>query len=322
MEITPVRITTTPEWKALTAHFEATRGRHLRDLFAADPTRGETLTLDVADLHLDYSKHRLTAETIGLLVAVAEGPGYASASTPCSPASTSTSPRTGPCCTSPCGPREDEVITTDGARRGRPRARSARPDGAFAERVRSGEWKGATGKPITNVVNIGIGGSDLGPAMAYEALLPYSDRASHGAASCPTWTAATSGKPPRTSTRRRRCSSCRRRPSPRSRRSPTPPRRAEWLLGRARRSRGRAPPFRGGVHQRREGGGVRDRHRQHVRLLGLGGRPLLLRLGHRPVAHDRHRPGGASPRCSTGSMPSTTTSAPPRSSRTSRCSWA
>src|SRR5579862_3937357 len=75
MDITPVRITATPEWKALTAHFAATRDQHLRDLFAADPARGETMTLDVADLHLDYSKHRLTTETIELLVAVAEKAG-------------------------------------------------------------------------------------------------------------------------------------------------------------------------------------------------------------------------------------------------------
>ncbi|MBO0732646.1 MAG: glucose-6-phosphate isomerase, partial [Acidimicrobiaceae bacterium] len=75
MAITPVRITGTREWEALLNHYEQMRTEHLRDLFAADPTRGEALTLDAADLHLDYSKNRLTAETIRLLVAVAERAG-------------------------------------------------------------------------------------------------------------------------------------------------------------------------------------------------------------------------------------------------------
>jgi len=176
MEITPVRITTTPEWKALTAHFEATRGRHLRDLFVADPTRGETMTLDVEDLHLDYSKHRLTAETIQLLVAVAERAGLRERIDAMFAGEHINTTEDRAVLHVALRAPKGEVISTDGVDvvgqvhevldRMRP----------FAERVRNGDWKGATGKPIVNIVNIGIGGSDLGPAMAYAALLPYSDR--------------------------------------------------------------------------------------------------------------------------------------------------
>jgi glucose-6-phosphate isomerase len=177
MPITPVRITDTPEWAALAAHHDSLRHTHLRDLFAADPTRGETLTVDAADLHLDYSKNRVTDETVRLLVAVAERAGLRERLDAMwagehinvtedravlhvalrAPAGTS--------------------ITTDG--------HDVVPDvhevldrmGVFAEAVRSGEWIGHTGRRIRTIVNIGIGGSDLGPAMAYQALLDGSDRA-------------------------------------------------------------------------------------------------------------------------------------------------
>jgi glucose-6-phosphate isomerase len=177
MPITPVRITDTPEWAARAAHHDSLRHTHLRDLFAADPTRGETLTVDAADLHLDYSKNRVTDETVRLLVAVAERAGLRERLDAMwagehinvtedravlhvalrAPAGTS--------------------ITTDG--------HDVVPDvhevldrmGVFAEAVRSGEWIGHTGRRIRTIVNIGIGGSDLGPAMAYQALLDGSDRA-------------------------------------------------------------------------------------------------------------------------------------------------
>ena len=159
---------------------------------------------------------------------------------------------------------------------------------AFADRVRTGAWTGATGKRIATVVNIGIGGSDLGPAMAYEALKRFQRPALTVPLRVQRRRQRLLGGDPRTSTRPRRCSSSRRRPSPPWRRSPTPVRRATGWSDALGRSRG-AAPLRGRLDQRRRGRRVRHRHRQHVRVLGLGGRALLVRLGHRPVAHDRRR---------------------------------
>jgi glucose-6-phosphate isomerase len=176
MEITPVRITSTPEWQALLDHQRQLAGVHLRELFARDPARGEDLTVDAADLHLDYSKNRLTADTIHLLVAVAERAGLREridamwAGQPINV--TEDRPVLHVALRAPA----DEIITTSG--------HNVVPDvhavldrmAGFATRVRTGDWRGHTGLPITTVVNIGIGGSDLGPAMAYEALLDDSDR--------------------------------------------------------------------------------------------------------------------------------------------------
>jgi glucose-6-phosphate isomerase len=165
-----------PGWKALAAHYENIREVHLRSLFGADPKRGERLTAEALGIYLDYSKNRVTDETLQLLLALTEE----------------------------CGLREridamfrgDKINITENravlhvALRA-PRNASIVVDGknvvpevhevldhmsAFANRIRSGEWKGHTGKRIKNVVNIGIGGSDLGPVMAYEALRHYSQR--------------------------------------------------------------------------------------------------------------------------------------------------
>ena len=189
---------------------------------------------------------------------------------------------------------------------------------AFAERIRSGEWKGHTGKPIRNIVNVGIGGSDLGPVMAYEALRHYTRRdltfrfvsnvdstdfveatrdlsadgdAVHhlvqdlrhaGDADQRALRAGLGGRPAR------------------------------------RRGRGRQA-LRRGVHQRRAGRGVRHRHREHVRLLGLGRRPLLDGLGHRPVHHAGDRPGAL--RRDAGRLPRDGRALPhrPAGARTCRC---
>jgi glucose-6-phosphate isomerase len=148
----------------------------LRDLFAADPTRGETMTLDVADLHLDYSKHRLSAETIPLLVAVAEKAGLRERIDAMFGGEHINTTEDRAVLHVALRAPKGEVITTDGADVVPGVHEVLDRMAVFAERVRSGEWKGATGKRIANVVNIGIGGSDLGPAMAYEALLPYADR--------------------------------------------------------------------------------------------------------------------------------------------------
>jgi glucose-6-phosphate isomerase len=165
-----------PQWHALQRHLESIKPVHLRELFAADGNRGERLIAEAAGLYLDYSKHRVTDETLRLLRELADA----------------------------CGVRKridamfrgDKINTTEDravlhvALRA-PAGESILVDGqdvvpavhsvldrmaAFCERVRSGEWKGHTGKRIRNVVNIGIGGSDLGPVMAYEALRYYSRR--------------------------------------------------------------------------------------------------------------------------------------------------
>ncbi len=171
-----VPLTHRKAWKALRAHHRKTRGTHLRTLFADDPGRGERMTAEAAGILLDYSKNRVTARTLALLVRLAEE----------------------------CGLRdrvdamfrgekfnvtEDRAVLHVALRA--PRGASIFVDGEnvvpgvhavldrmsdFSERVRGGAWKGNTGKRIRNIVNIGIGGSDLGPVMAYEALRHYSDR--------------------------------------------------------------------------------------------------------------------------------------------------
>jgi glucose-6-phosphate isomerase len=176
MPVTPVRITETAEWKALADHQRGLAGTHLRDLFAEDPSRGTALTVDAADLHLDYSKNRLTAETVSLLVAVAERAGLRERIEAMWAGEhinvTEDRAVLHVALRAPAG----SSIVTDG--------HDVVPDvhevlgrmGDFSQRVRSGEWRGHTGKRIRAVVNIGIGGSDLGPAMAYQALLDGSDR--------------------------------------------------------------------------------------------------------------------------------------------------
>jgi glucose-6-phosphate isomerase len=165
-----------PSWKALTAHHKKIRGLHLRDLFADEPKRGERLTAEAVGLYLDYSKNRITAETLQLLLKLAEESFLRTRIDAMF--------------------RGEKINITEKraalhvALRA-PKGQSILVDGAdvvpqvhavldkmadFAKRVRSGDWKGYTGRRIRSVVNIGIGGSDLGPVMAYEALRHYSDR--------------------------------------------------------------------------------------------------------------------------------------------------
>ena len=148
---------------------------HMRDLFAQDPQRFERFSLRVGDILFDYSKNRITAGDHAPAVrsGAPGGPGSRDRSH-VQRRRRSTTPRTGPSCTSPCATAPTGRSIVDGAgrdARGQPRCwrRCAR----FSEAVRSGEWKGYTGKAITDVVNIGIGGSDLGPKMVCEALKPY-----------------------------------------------------------------------------------------------------------------------------------------------------
>ena len=165
-----------PAWKALQTHSQEMKGQHLRDLFAKDPGRGERFTAEADGIFLDYSKNRVTDETLKLLVALAEESGLRGKIEAMF--------------------RGDKINITENravlhvALRA-PKSEKIVVDGedvvpsvhavlekmaGFADRVRSGEWKGHTGKRIRNVVNIGIGGSDLGPVMAYEALRHFSQR--------------------------------------------------------------------------------------------------------------------------------------------------
>ena len=310
-------------WKALQSHYRDIRGQHLREWFAEDPTRGERLTAEAVGIYLDYSKNRVTDETLKLLVELAEQSdlrGRIDAMF-----------------------RGEKINITENravlhvALRA-PRGATIVVDGEnvvpqvhavldrmadFADRVRSGAWKGHTGKRIRNVINIGIGGSDLGPVMAYEALRHYSERdltfrfvsnvdgtdfaeatrdldpaETLFIVSSKTFTTLETMTNAHTRARlaARRAWAATRRPWPGTS-SPSPP------------TPRRCPKF--GIDTG-----------QHVRLLGLGRRPLLDGLGHRPLDHDRHRAGATSAPCSPASTRWTSTSAPRRSSETCRCSWA
>ena len=173
---TPRPLTELKSWKALQAHYEKIRGAHLRSLFADDPGRGERLTADGAGIFLDYSKNRITDETVKLLVALAEESGLRQRiDAMFSGEKINVTEKRAVLHTALRAPR-DASILVDGENVV-PQVHAVLDKMAsFSKRVRGGEWKGATGKRIRNVINIGIGGSDLGPVMAYEALRFYSDR--------------------------------------------------------------------------------------------------------------------------------------------------
>src|SRR5262245_32178417 len=176
MTATPQLLTARPAWKALKANHQKVQELHLRKLFADDPKRGERLTAEAAGIFLDYSKNRITDETLKLLLQLAEESGLRSRIDAMF--------------------RGEKINVTENravlhvALRA-PKGTSIVVDGEnvvpgvhavldkmadFSNRVRTGAWKGHTGKRIRNVINIGIGGSDLGPVMAYEALKHYSER--------------------------------------------------------------------------------------------------------------------------------------------------
>jgi glucose-6-phosphate isomerase len=163
-------------WKALAAHYKILRGLHLRQLFADDPKRGSRMTAEGAGIYLDYSKNRITDETLALLLQLAEESGLRSKIDAMFGGEK-------------INITENRAVLHMALRA--PKGASMQVDGrnvvpdvhavldkmaGFCNRIRSGEWKGHTGRPIRNVVNIGIGGSDLGPVMAYEALKHYSNR--------------------------------------------------------------------------------------------------------------------------------------------------
>jgi glucose-6-phosphate isomerase len=166
----------TPEWKALAAHFDTIRDAHLRDLFAADPERGTRLTAEVDGVYFDYSKHRLTAETIELLVAVAERAGLRARIDAMFRGDTINVTERRAVLHVALRAPEDAVIEVDGENVVPGVHVVLRKMADFTERVRSGAWTGHTGKRVRNVVNIGIGGSDLGPRMATIALQDFARR--------------------------------------------------------------------------------------------------------------------------------------------------
>ncbi|WP_333767601.1 glucose-6-phosphate isomerase [Streptomyces sp. IBSBF 2435] len=170
------RLDQRPEWHALGKHREEAAGTHLRELFDADPGRAGRYTLQVGDLHLDYSKHLVTDETLRLLRELAAATGVFEL-------------RDAMFRGEKINTTEDRAVLHTALRA--PQSATIEVDGynvvpavhavltkmgVFADRIRSGEWTGHTGKRIRNIVNIGIGGSDLGPAMAYDVLRSYTDR--------------------------------------------------------------------------------------------------------------------------------------------------
>jgi glucose-6-phosphate isomerase len=176
MAAVTTRITDSPEWRALAAHYDQVKDIHLRTLFADDPGRGETMTLEAGDLYLDYSKHRLSGETLALLVALADRAGLRRRVEAMFAGERINVTEDRPVLHVALRAPEGTSIVVDGEDVV-PKVHAVLGKMAdFAGRVRSGAWTGHTGRPIRNVVNIGIGGSDLGPAMAYEALKDYSDR--------------------------------------------------------------------------------------------------------------------------------------------------
>src|SRR5680860_228392 len=170
-------INETPEWKALDDHFAQVKDLHLRDLFGTDATRGETLTATFDGIYLDYSKNRMTSETMPLLLALAERAGLRRRIDAMFAGEHINVTEDRAVLHVALRAPESESLETDGVDVVPEVHAVLRKMSAFADQVRSGTWKGHTGKPIRNVVNIGIGGSDLGPAMASEALKAFSDRA-------------------------------------------------------------------------------------------------------------------------------------------------
>ncbi|MEU1724823.1 glucose-6-phosphate isomerase [Nonomuraea sp. NPDC005692] len=168
-------ISQSQEWAALGKHHEELAGKQLRELFAEDPGRAGRMTVSAGDLYLDYAKHRATQETIDLLVALAERAGLRERIAAMFGGEHINVSEDRAVLHVALRMRENAKLVVDGQDVVADVHAVLDKMSAFADRVRSKEWKGATGRPITTVVNIGIGGSDLGPAMAYEALRDYVD---------------------------------------------------------------------------------------------------------------------------------------------------
>ncbi|MGE3806401.1 MAG: glucose-6-phosphate isomerase, partial [Gemmataceae bacterium] len=168
-----------PAWQKLTEHYEKIKSHHLRQLFQGDPKRGEKLTLEACGMYLDYSKNRITDETMGLLINLANECGLRQKIDAMFKGEKINSTENRAVLHVALRADKGTKIVVDG--------QDVVPEvhavldkmAGFANKIRSGDWKGHTGKKIKNIVNIGIGGSYLGPDMAYHALRKYSDRSLH-----------------------------------------------------------------------------------------------------------------------------------------------
>lgn len=169
-------LTQLPAWQALQSHYESVGKTHLRQLFAADLLRGERLKAEACGLYFDYSKQRITNETVTLLLQLAEQAGLKERIDAMFSGEKINVTEQRAVLHVALRAGRDQVIEVDGVNVVPAVHAVLDKMSAFAERVRSGDWKGHTGKRIRNIVNVGIGGSDLGPVMAYEALRHYSQR--------------------------------------------------------------------------------------------------------------------------------------------------
>ena len=288
MATSTLSLTQRPAWRALGEHYQKIKDVHLRQFFADDPKRGERLVVEDVGLYFDYSKNRVNEETVRLLVALAEECGLrARIEAMFRGEKINVTEKRAVLHVALRAPR-DQSIVVDGENVV-PKVHEVLDRMTdFANRVRSGAWKGHTGKRIRNVINIGIGGSDLGPVMAYEALRHYSQRdltfrfvsnvdgtdfaeatqdlkaeetlfivSSKTFTTQETMTNAHIG--------------------------------ARVGLETIGRREGGGQALRGRIDQRARGDEVRHRHGEHVRVLGLGGRALLDGLGDRTFDDAGHR---------------------------------
>ena len=280
-----------PAWKALEAHYRKIRDLHLRQLFADDPGRGERMTAEAVGIFLDYSKNRITDQSLKLLLQLAEQSGLRARIDAMFRGEKINITENRAVLHVALRAPKRATIVVDGENVV-PQVHAVLDKMAdFSDQIRSGDWKGHTGKRIRNVINIGIGGSDLGPVMAYEALKFYSDRnltfrfvsnvdgTDLAEATRDLDPAETlfivSSKTFTTLETMTNAQSAR-----------------DWLLkGLGGDSQGGGPAFRRGFDECQEGVRVRHRHRQHVRLLGLGRRPLFDGLGHWSVDDAGHWTG-------------------------------
>src|SRR5258708_40027959 len=176
MLMQPTPLTHRPAWPALGQHYQQIRDLHLRTLFAEDPGRAERFSLEAAGIYLDYSKNRITGETLRLLLELAESSGLRERTEAMFRGEKINVTENRPVLHVALRAPKDATIIVDGENVVQAVHTVLNKMADFSNRIRSGEWKGYTGKRIRNVINIGIGGSDLGPFMAYEALKYYSDR--------------------------------------------------------------------------------------------------------------------------------------------------
>ncbi len=289
-ETTPqtTALTDRKAWKELAAHAAELKSTTLKELFAQDPNRGPRYTLEAEGLLLDYSKNRMTDQTLKLLVALAEEVDLKGRTEAMFTGEKINITEDRAVLHTALRAPKDAVIDVDGQNVVPAVHEVLDRMSAFSEKIRNGDWKGYTGKPIKNIVNVGIGGSDLGPVMAYEALRHYSERNLTfrfvSNVDGTDFAEATRDLDPaetlfliasKTFT---------------TLETMTNANTARDLVSQLRRPRRRdRQTLRRPLDRRRKGLQVRHRHREHVPLLGLGRRALLDGLCHWSEHHAGHR---------------------------------